>query len=191
MISFGVAGGLAPDLRPGDWIVGSSIIDLVTSHATDFALSRRLLNAVPEAEYAPIAGVDAPLLDPAAKHAYHRKLGAAAVDMESHLVARFARARGLAFGAIRVVIDPAHRAVPASALAGMRPNGETDLKAVLRQLLTSPRQVGQLARVSVDALAARRALFKLRRLLGPGLGVCDPQYAVDQPPIRPRGSVKL
>ena len=54
------------------------------------------------------------------------------VDMESHHVARLAPAHGLSFAAVRVVIDPAHRAVPEAALAGMLPSGGTSVTAVMR-----------------------------------------------------------
>ena len=171
IISFGVAGGLSPDLRPGDWIVASKVIGVETSYATNFLLSRKLLEAVPGAEYAPIAGVDAPVLDAAAKREFHRLIGASAVDMESHLVAKFATARGLAFAAIRVVIDPAHRNIPAAALTGLRADGGADAKAVLRALLRSPRQLPSVARLAADALTARNALVRTRRRLGPGLGL--------------------
>lgn len=176
IISFGVAGGLCPDLRPGDWIVASSIVSAKASYATDLPLSRKLLQAVPGAEYAPIAGVDRPVLDALAKRDFHRRVGAVAVDMESHLVAEFAITNGLAFAAVRVVIDPAHRSVPASALAGLRPDGGTQAGTVLRELLRSPRDVPQLARLVVDALAARSALVRTRRSLGPGFGLLEPAH---------------
>ncbi len=181
IISFGIAGGLSPDLRPGDWIVASAIATAQGSYATDLALSRKLLEAVPGAEYAPIAGVDSPLLDPASKQEFHRA-GAAAVDMESHLVARLAAAHGLTFAAVRVVVDPAHRVIPTAVVTGLRPNGSADTRAVLRELLKSPREVPLLARLALDALTARNALARTRRTLGPGLGLLGPDP--DGPALR-------
>jgi adenosylhomocysteine nucleosidase len=172
IISFGIAGGLSPGLRPGDWIVASAILSSEKRYTTDLALSRKFLDLIAGAEYAPIAGVDAPVVDPVAKQQIHR-IGAAAVDMESHLAARLAAAHDLAFAAVRVVIDPAHRPVPTAAIVGMRPDGRTDVKAVLRELIASPRQAPLLARIALDALTARNALLKMRRRLGPGLGILD------------------
>jgi hypothetical protein len=134
-------------------------------------LSRKLLELVAGAEYAPIVGVDVPVLDSAHKRVMHETLGAVGVDMESHMVAEFATANGMAFAAMRVVIDPVHRSVPFAAMSGMRPDGGTDASAVLRELVRSPRWVPSIARLAVDALAARNALVRTRRLLGPGLGV--------------------
>ena len=44
IVSFGVAGGLASSLRPGDWVVASSVVDSQTSNVTDRAWSNKLLD---------------------------------------------------------------------------------------------------------------------------------------------------
>jgi adenosylhomocysteine nucleosidase len=170
IISFGIAGGLSPHLRPGDWIVASSIVDSGKRKPTDAEWSRKLLRQVPRACYAPVAGVDAPVSDPAVKREWHCRTGAVACDMESHHVARFAAAHDLAFAAVRVIVDPVHRHVPPAALAGMRPDGKTDAGAVLRSLATAPGQAIALMRLAADAFRARTSLERGRRLLGPGMG---------------------
>jgi len=170
IISFGVAGGLAPHLRPGNWVVASSIIDKQHSRPTDRVWSEKILAMIPGAEHRPIAGVDYAVAAPEAKRQMHVETGAATVDMESHLVARLASTHGLSFAAVRVVIDPAHRVVPGAALAGMRPDGGTSITAVLRELIAGPSQLSGLLRVAYDAYAARRALLRVRRLLGPDFG---------------------
>jgi hopanoid-associated phosphorylase len=173
VISFGVAGGLAPHLHPGDWIVASSIIDAQQNRPTDQVWSEKLLKMIPVANHAPIVGVDAAITDPKAKQQMHIDTGAAAVDMESHHVARFASAHGLSFAAVRVVIDPAHRVVPEAALAGMRPGGGTNVTAVIRELIVRPSQFSSLLRLAVDAYVARNALLNVRRILGPAFGLLD------------------
>jgi hopanoid-associated phosphorylase len=173
IISFGVAGGLAPHLRPGNWIVASSIIDAQQIRPTDQAWSEKILEIIPCAGHAPIVGVDTAITDPNAKRQMHVETGAVAVDMESHIVARLASTHGLSFAAVRVVIDPAHRVVPKAALAGMRPGGGTSVTAVMRELIARPSQLSSLLRVAVDAYAARNALLRARRMLGPGFGFLD------------------
>lgn len=170
IISFGVAGGLAPHLRPGNWVVASSIIDAQEVRPTDRIWSEKILEMIPGAEHKPIVGVDTAVIDPMAKRRMHAKTGTAAVDMESHLVARLASTHGLSFAAIRVVIDPADRVVPVAALAGMRPGGGTSVTAVMRELIAGPSQLSGLLRIALDAYAARRALLRARRLLGPDFG---------------------
>jgi len=173
MISFGVAGGLASQLRAGDWIVASSIREEHTVRQTDAVWSRKLLGMIDCAIHAPIVGVDSPIAEPAKKRELYRATGAAAVDMESHVVARVAAKHKLAFAALRVVVDPAHRAVPPAALIDMRPDGRPNVSAMLREVMTRPSQLSPLARIAVDAFTARAAMNRVRRDLGPHFGLMD------------------
>jgi adenosylhomocysteine nucleosidase len=162
IISFGVAGGLAPDLIPGDCVVASAIIDYPAVRPADPLWSRKFAEMIPDARHGPIVGVNAIVSDPSDKRKLHAFTRAVVVDMESHLVARLADAHGLAFAAVRVIIDPAHRAVPPAASLAMAPGGSTDVSAMLREILARPLQVSPLMR-----LAARATLIRLRRTLGP------------------------
>jgi hopanoid-associated phosphorylase len=173
IISFGVAGGLAADLRPGDWVVASAVVESDTTSPTDPVWSNKMLEVIPGATYAPILGVAAPVAEPAMKRELHRTTGAAAVDMESHVVARLAAAHGLAFAAARVIVDPADRAIPSAALLGMGLDGRADVSAVMRDLIVRPSQLSPLARIACDAFVARTELLRVRRLLGPHFGLMD------------------
>jgi nucleoside phosphorylase len=179
-----VAGGLAPDLRPGDWIVASEVIDAQTARPTHMEWSRNLLETIPEVRYGPVIGVPAPVSDPQAKRDLHARTGAIAVDMESHIVAEFAARHGMSFAVARVIVDPAHRRVPDAALIGLRPGGGTNLAAILREVLAKPAQVFPLLRIAGDAYAARSALLRLRRLLGPGFGISEEREDTDGRAIR-------
>jgi len=173
VISFGIAGGLAPHLAPGQWVVASAIVAEGDRHATDRDWSERLLRALPDAMHATIAGSDAPIADPLAKRALHARTGAVVVDMESHLAARIAAAHGLPFTACRVIVDPAHRHLPPAALLSLRPDGSPNVAAVLRSVLERPRQLPDLLRLALDATIARAALRRGRALLGPALAFPD------------------
>jgi hypothetical protein len=111
-------------------------------------------------------GVPAPVADASAKRALYMKTGAVAVDMESHIVAGVAAARGLPMVAIRVVTDPAQRTIPKTAIAAMRHDGTVDVMAMMRSLLKTPSDLTGLLRVALDARAARTTLRKGRHLLG-------------------------
>jgi hopanoid-associated phosphorylase len=167
IISFGVAGGLSPDLEPGDCVVASGIIDYPALRPTDPLWSGKLLDMIPDARHGPIMGVNAVVADPADKRKIHSATGAVAVDMESHLVARLAASYSLSFAAVRVVIDPADRAVPPAALLALAPDGGTDMSSMIWEILGRPSQLAALLRVAADAYAARAALVRLRRMLGP------------------------
>ena len=165
IISIGIAGALAPGLRPGDWVVA----DAVGAIPTDPAWAVRLVEAL-GAVHGQIAGSDIMVADVAGKAALHRATGALAVDMESHVAARVAQRRGLPFAAARVISDAADRRLPPAARVGMRPDGGMDLAAVLRSLAADPRQLPALIRTGIEAERAFRALLRGYRRLGSRLG---------------------
>jgi len=173
LISFGVAGGLAPGLQPGTCIIGSSVIDDGEERPTDARWSQRLRRIIPDTEYGPLLGVREPIAFSGDKSALHEKTGALAVDMESHVVARAAARHGVPLAAIRVVVDPVERTIPRSALAGTRADGTIDPLAVVRSLMRYPRDLMGIIRMSLDARAARATLVQGSTLLGPGLGLLD------------------
>lgn len=190
LLSFGVAGALAPHLQPGDLIIGRSLIDGARRTPCDPAWSaamlKRLRHSAPSlprfarndglairAFFADVAGVDAPVADPIAKAALHAATGAAAVDMESAVVARAAERHRLPFAILRAVADPAHRALPPAALVAMRADGGVDLAAVLGALVREPRQLAALVRLGLDSRRALLALVRARALLGADFASVD------------------
>ena len=173
LISFGVAGGLAPDLKPGTCVIGSAILDGEQQRQTDARWAQRLMRIIPDSVYGPIAGVAEPIAYASDKHALHQRTGALVVDMESHVVARAAAQHGVPVAAIRVVVDPAQRTIPRSALAGTRADGTIDPIGIMRSLLRYPRDLVGLVRMAFDARAARATLVRGSALLGPGLGLLD------------------
>jgi adenosylhomocysteine nucleosidase len=76
---------------------------------------------------------------------------------------------------MRVITDPAERALPACAVAAMRPNGTTNIGAMIGSALMKPREIPALFQTALDALAARATLVRGRRLLGPLLRVNSPE----------------
>lgn len=173
LISIGIAGALAPGLQPGNWLVATAVLDGDEAIATDTAWTARLATRLPMAASGLLLGSDAMVAEAAEKVALHRRTGAAAVDMESHVAARVARRHGLAFVAARVISDAAGRSLPPAARVGMRPDGGMDLPAVLQALRAEPRQLPALLRTALEAERAFRALLRGHRLLGTRLGAAD------------------
>ncbi|HKT98884.1 MAG TPA: phosphorylase [Paraburkholderia sp.] len=172
VISFGTAGGLGPDLEPGTLIIADAVDGPFGRVACDAAWSDRLAAALLDSPLATQtrrgveAAVAAPLTGATDKAALHQSSGGAlAVDMESHLAAAAAAARGLPFAVCRAVVDPAWRSLPKAAMAGLRDDGSTAVLPILRELARDPLQLGGLLRVAADAGAARRALTAARRVL--------------------------
>lgn len=180
VVSFGLAGGLDYGLRPGDVVIGSEAASsagtrIGANPALAHILSEGLANAGGKCVRGAVAGEEAPVLDRMAKAELRSKTETIAVDMESHIAAEFAAARRLPFAIVRVIGDPAARALPPLAQTAIKPDGGVDLAHVLRELRREPRQIGDLLLAGLDARAAFATLRRCGRLLGPllRLGLSD------------------
>jgi hopanoid-associated phosphorylase len=171
LMSFGIAGGLDPALAPGTCILGREVIAKGGRWVGDPGWLASLVARLPRSVSGSLAGADAPVLTPSGKRDLHSATGAVAVDMESHVAARLAAARGLPFAALRVICDAADRAVPAAAIAGLGADGRIEVWAVVRSLFVSPGQMRGLLQLSRDAQRAFGELRHARDALGAGLGL--------------------
>ena len=71
------------------------------------------------------------------------------------------------FAAVRVVADPVERELPPAVHSGLQTDGSVAMSALLELLAREPGQMLSLARVSLDAFVAFRALLAGREKLGP------------------------
>ncbi len=171
IVSFGTAGGLAPDLEPGTLVIARAIEGPFGRVEADADWSARMADALMASPLAAKtrrgveAAVAAPLTGAADKAALFGACGALAVDMESHLAAAAAAAHGVPFAVCRAIVDPARRSLPKAAMAGLRDDGTTAVLPVLRELARDPAQLGGLLRVAADAKAARQSLRAARQVL--------------------------
>ena len=179
VVSVGVGGGLSPAVRVGDWVVADHVVEGDGgSLEVDAGLSDRFHKALtasaPPVHRGPIAAGGVIVATAADKAALHARTGALAVDMESHVAARFAAARGLPFAALRVISDAADHALPKAVMVSMRPDGGVNLAAVVISILKDTRQIPALIRTGREAEVAFAKLKLLGRhdLLG-RLGVGD------------------
>jgi adenosylhomocysteine nucleosidase len=173
IISIGIAGGLAPGLQVGQWVVADTVLVDDEPLPTDPAWTSRVAARLPEAVRGLLLGANAMVADAAQKALLHSTTGALAVDMESHIVARVARRHHLPFAVARVVSDAAHHSLPPAARVGMKLDGGMDLPAVLRSLLANPGQLPALIRTGLEAERGFRALLRGHRRLGRRLGGPD------------------
>lgn len=124
IVSAGCAGALVPHLATGQLVLASEVSmwseagagQLVRFPADTSLLPQVRLAAaraaVPVAEGGLFTS-DTALCSPEEKIRRGEATAAIAVDMESGIYAAFARARGLPFLALRVILDPAEMALPA------------------------------------------------------------------------------
>ena len=154
LISFGLAGGLDPALRPGAVIVPEAVIVAGVRHPTDPELSRTLGGATADT----MLGAEAIASSAEEKRCLHDRTSASAIDLESGAVACVAAARGIPFAVLRAVCDPVERTLPAAALAAVDAHGTIGIWRMYASLLARPRQLPALLALAIDAAAARRAL---------------------------------
>jgi adenosylhomocysteine nucleosidase len=171
LLSFGLAGGLDPLLRPGSVVVAEAIVtDRGEAFPTDIAWRQRVVErltagrAVVEGR---LLGSDRPLLTQVDKCALANQLRASAVDMESGAVARAAQRSGVPFMAIRAVADPAERAIPAWLAEAIGSSGRARLHLVAAGALAKPSDLPQLFRLARDQRAALAALSRVALDAGP------------------------
>ena len=162
LLSFGLAGGLDPSLRPGALIVATAVIAPGGERwETDRDWREAMLAALPSSRPTSclLAGSDRPIATVADKRRLFEATGACAVDMEGHAVARVANECGLPFAALRAVADPADRAIPEAALRGLGADGRLRVAAVLLRLAACFWEVPGLVAVAWESA---RALGGLR-----------------------------
>jgi adenosylhomocysteine nucleosidase len=184
IISFGISGGLHPELVAGDWVVASAVRYGDRVFETDSKWTQELAKRLPGAVLADVVGSDVLVPTPVDKAHLYKAMGAAAVDMESHIAAEIAAMHRIPFASCRVVIDSANRTLPPGTIQALASNGAVDVLAVTRSVIQAPDQLPDLMRAAFDAYFAERALRKGRKRLGAGFGspavnerVAEPEFA--------------
>jgi adenosylhomocysteine nucleosidase len=163
LVSLGIAGALAPTLRPGDLLLPRAVIDesgarYIVDAAWHAQVVQALRGAGMAVEEGDLLGAAATAASPARKSALFQATRAVAVDLESHLVAGAAHRAGKSFLVLRAVADSAAQALPQAAMNGLAPSGKPALGRVLLSVARDPMQIPALIRLAGDT---RRALDAL------------------------------
>jgi hopanoid-associated phosphorylase len=173
VISIGLAGALSPHLKVGDVVIADEILTGAESWQCHETWRVRLLSRMPHAHQGQFFGSDIIIENPQTKTGLHDTTGALAVDMESQVAARFAKARNLPLAGLRVISDDASHVLPPAALVAMKPDGGISFGRVLVSLLKKPAQVPALIRTARASNRAFAELLRCRDLLGVGLAGAD------------------
>jgi uridine phosphorylase len=165
IVSYGLTGGLADGLRIGDWVVGSRLKGAVEHDCHPVwrdAIAARLPGSRIGAFFA-----DGRMIDTIAEK---RALGvdhdALAVDMESHVAARVAKAHGLPFAIVRIVSDEVDHLLPHAITVSMRPDGGFDRARMRASLAAAPDQMRDVVQTMAQFAAGFRGLRSGARKLG-------------------------
>lgn len=170
LVSFGLAGGLDPRLRPGDLILPEEVV----------SASGRALPVAPAAWGARLAdlasreglrvwrgrlaGTPRLLTTPEDKRALARLTGGLAADMESLPLAEAAGRLPLLI--VRAVADPAHCALPPAVIGVVDERGHVRPLQVLKKMMRDPSQWGALARLGRSARGGLASLERVARAAG-------------------------
>ena len=156
LISFGLAGGIQPDLSAGSILVPPAVTEGAEIYPVDYRLMAFLGGGGGGKPLYAGKRVAASVHD---KGLIYRRHGPAAIDLESGAVARVAQKHGLPFAVLRAVADPADFGLPPAALVGLREDGTVNLPAIFLSLLRDPLQLPQLLDLARHAKTARAALI--------------------------------
>jgi adenosylhomocysteine nucleosidase len=172
LLSFGLAGGLTEDLRPGDVVIAEAVVgengqvwpsDPTWREALAQKLCGRQRGKVVRSR---LLGMDRPLLSPLEKKDYGIRLAASAVDMESLAVASAANGK-TRFLAIRVIIDPVDQAVPRWLADAVDSRGRPRPGRLLAGFATHMQDLPALLRLARNERVAMTALRGVARDAGP------------------------
>jgi len=162
IVSFGLAGALDPRLPPGTLLLPARVIGPDRAvYETDADWRRRLEAMVGAESCNALLGSDNVIATAGDKARLFRETGAVAVDMESHVAAAVAMAAKLPFLVVRAVADPATRAIPRAAMAGLDAEGRTLVLPVILALTKRPRELPGLLRLAADSRAGFDALRRV------------------------------
>lgn len=166
LLSIGLAGALSSDLKTSSLVVPRKI---VFEGGPEFPTDPGLVALIAQG-LGPQVGHGGDLLCVASEVASgdeKKRLaavtGAVAVDMESGHLARVAGEIGLAFAALRIILDEAADSLPHATLGLMRPDGTTDPVKLFKNLARRPADLLPLVGLMADLIGALNRLSRVAR----------------------------
>ena len=170
LVSFGIAGGLDPGLRPGHLVMADAVFTPERHLLPCNPAWRQKLRQAAEAEDIALhpghlAGSHEVVPTPEAKTELARLSGGRAVDTESHSVALAAQEADVPFVTVRAIADSAGAVLPRAARGSLDAAGNPRVGLVIARLCLRPWELGELRRLRADAKAAHKALWSLEPLV--------------------------
>jgi adenosylhomocysteine nucleosidase len=165
LVSFGFAGGLAPELARGTLIIGTEVVGEDWS-SKPAAASRDLVEqfrAAADVEKLPVqqgrlVTSRSIVADPASKADLRDKSGASAVDMETVGIVEAADEASLPWVAVRAIVDSATDTLPPACVAMLHEDGHVAPGRLLRMMGRSPQLLWHLVWLAGDTAVAHRRL---------------------------------
>ena len=174
MANVGLAGGLDPDLKAGQIVVASDVLQIEadesqgswTADNAGAAQAHKVLGSDGIAfRNGTILTTQQAILTRDQKASLFKQTRALAVDMESAAVARVASRADIPFFGMRAVCDPAGVTVPGELFNCLDQNGNIRISGVLRVLARRPTLLGDMLRLGRTFSIARAALKRAWQVL--------------------------
>ncbi len=167
LISYGISGGLHPQLIAGDVIFSNHIVTTLDESYGTRAQKKEeklmRLNAGPRIIQGTLCGVDEIVFTPDEKSRLFKISRAHAADMESHAIARIASQNSLPFFGLRAISDTAKDTLPFYLANSVDETGTPQIGVVLKGLLSNPLSLPHLLKIG------KNTKFALERLEEAGL----------------------
>jgi len=167
LVSFGIAGGLAPELRAGTVIVSGEVVSERCRWAVAPSYRQQLSDFAHSigAVYGPVYGASSIVATKVEKKRARAMTQALAVDLESDIVASMATILGLPFIVLRAIADTARRDLPPASLVPLSVYGKPNVPRVFASLLRQPFQLAEMIGLAQETRAALSALISPARAL--------------------------
>ena len=169
LISFGSAGALSPELKPGDLVQPEEVRAAERKYPVNTCLSEPAKQRLGRQDIAvrngPMACADKEIATTDAKQELFRQTGAVAVDMESAGMLDAAEQEGLAVSVLRVITDSADMALPPAVLRRIDDFGRLNFPGLGLDLAASPGQIPAAIRLGCASRRAGRAMKLVAREL--------------------------
>jgi adenosylhomocysteine nucleosidase len=160
VVTCGFAGGLNPDLKPGDVVVE------LTDPRDELGESLRKKLIVAGAKPAKFVCADRIATTVAEKKKLRGETGADAVEMESAAIDAVCRERGILCATVRVISDTANEDLPLDFNMLAKPDHSLDYTKLLMAVAKSPGKIGALMRLQKQTrFAAERLAEVLAKII--------------------------
>src|SRR5271156_1499267 len=134
VLSFGICGGIAPDMVVGKLVVCATASNGVSKIDSDIDWTNRLLRVLPTAQLIRFAWSNTAVARLADKAALRRAVGADVVDEETFIAASIATAHKLPWTALRAVSDGPNFELPPAALVALTAAGRDNIGGILSSI---------------------------------------------------------
>jgi adenosylhomocysteine nucleosidase len=163
LISWGTAGALMPNIKPGALIIPESIITQEEEIIQTASKWRRTvvkeLDDCPDDVYlGRLSDTMQVITSSKEKYAAREQGDSLAVDMESATIALVARQKNIPFISIRAISDSAYMSIPESILNYTDPYGRVKISRLIPAILKRPADIPKIINLAMGYRSASRTL---------------------------------